>query len=212
MKNIRFVVGITGGSGVGKTTLIRKLNEEFSGRVSTFSLDNYYLPKEHQHVDENGVINFDLPSALDEDRIHMDLTRLLEGETIEHEIYMFNNPDAPRVKTLVEPRELLIIEGLFVMHYPFVREVLDYSVYLSVKPELQLQRRLARDVSERNYSEEDVLYQWHNHVMPSYQNFVKPHKEVSNLVITNNDQFDENIHVLTDVISAKLELNNETKR
>jgi GTPase SAR1 family protein len=63
-ERIKFIVGITGGSGVGKTTLIKKLYHDFAGRVSTFSLDNYYLPKEHQWVDENGVINFDLPTAL----------------------------------------------------------------------------------------------------------------------------------------------------
>lgn len=206
---IKFIVGITGGSGVGKTTLIKKLYHDFAGRVSTFSLDNYYLPKEHQWVDENGVINFDLPTALDQNRIQMDLTRLVEGHSIEQEVYAFNNPDAERHKLIIDPQELLIVEGLFVMHYPFVREVLNYSVYISVKPELQLERRIQRDMSERNYTESDILYQWHNHVIPSYHNFVQPHKEKSDLIITNNDQFDENIHVLTEIISKNLELKNE---
>lgn len=211
MSTIKFIVGITGGSGVGKTTLIKKLYHDFKGRVSTFSLDNYYLPKEHQWVDENGVINFDLPTALDQNRIQMDLTRLVEGHAIEQDIYGFNNPEAGKQKHVIEPKELLIVEGLFVMHYPFVRQFLNYSVYLSVKPELQLERRILRDVSERNYSESDILYQWHNHVIPSYHSFVRPHKEASDLVITNNEQFDDNIHVLTEVISKNLELNNEPK-
>ncbi|MBK6526774.1 MAG: AAA family ATPase [Crocinitomicaceae bacterium] len=210
-ERIKFIVGITGGSGVGKTTLIKKLYHDFSGRVSTFSLDNYYLPKEHQWVDENGVINFDLPTALDQNRIQMDLTRLVEGHPIEQEVYAFNNPDAGKHKLVIEPKELLIVEGLFVMHYPFVKEVLNYSVYLSVKPELQLERRILRDVNERNYTESDILYQWHNHVIPSYHSFVQPHKEKSDLIITNNDRFDENIHVLTDIISKNLELKNEPK-
>jgi len=209
LSKIKFIIGVTGGSGVGKTTLIKKLYQEFKGRVSTFSLDNYYLPKEHQYVDENGVINFDLPTALDQNRIQMDLTRLIEGKTIEQEIYGFNNPGAEKEKIEIEPKELLIVEGLFVMHYPFVRDVLQYSVYLSVKPELQLKRRMVRDVNERNYSEADVLYQWHNHVIPSYQNYVRPFKESSSLIITNNDHFDENIHTLTDVISKNLFLKNE---
>ncbi len=208
---IKFVVGITGGSGVGKTTLIKKLYHDFLGRVSTFSLDNYYLPKEHQWVDENGVINFDLPTALDQNRIQMDLTRLVEGHPIEQEIYGFNNPEAKKDKLEILPKELLIVEGLFVMHYPFVKSVLDYSVYLSVKPELQLERRILRDVNERNYTESDILYQWHNHVIPSYHSFVQPHKETANLIITNNEQFDDNIHVLTEVIASKLNLQNEPK-
>lgn len=209
MSKIKFIIGITGGSGVGKTTLIKKLYEEFKGRVSTFSLDNYYLPKEHQFVDENGVINFDLPTALDQNRIQMDLTRLIEGQVIEQEIYGFNNPGLEKEKINIEPKDLLIVEGLFVMHYPFVRDVLQYSVYLSVKPDLQLKRRMVRDINERNYTEADVLYQWHNHVIPSYQNYVRPFKESSSLIITNNEAFDENIHTLTDVISKNLFLKNE---
>lgn len=211
MCKIKFIIGITGGSGVGKTTLIKKLYHDFAGRVSTFSLDNYYLPKEHQWVDENGVINFDLPTALDQNRIQMDLVRLTEGHAIEQEVYAFNNPGANKHKITIEPKELLIVEGLFVMHYPFVKQVLNYTVYLSVKPELQLERRILRDVNERNYSESDILYQWHNHVIPSYHNFVQPHKEKSDLIITNNDRFDENIHVLTEIISKNLELKNEPK-
>lgn len=210
MRKIKFIVGITGGSGVGKTTLINKLYQEFEGRISTFSLDNYYLPKEHQHVDENGVVNFDLPSALDQNRIQMDLTRLVEGKEIEQKVYGFNNPVLQQEKLTIVPNDLLIVEGLFVMHYPFVREVLDYSVYLSVKPELQLERRLNRDIQERNYSKEDVLYQWHNHVLPSYQNFVRPFKAASSLVITNNECFDENIHTLTEVIAKSLSVKNES--
>ncbi|MBK8928011.1 MAG: hypothetical protein IPM74_19440 [Crocinitomicaceae bacterium] len=100
-QKIKFIVGITGGSGVGKTTLIQKLYHEFQNRVSTFSLDNYYLPKEHQWTDENGVINFDLPTALDQNRIQMDLEYLLEGNVIEHDIYGFNNPEAPKTKRVL---------------------------------------------------------------------------------------------------------------
>lgn len=211
MSTIKFIIGITGGSGVGKTTLIRKLYRDFAGKVSTFSLDNYYLPKDQQQLDQNGIINFDLPTALDQKRIDTDLTHLVQGLPIEQEIYAFNNPAAHKEKIIIEPNELLIVEGLFVMHYPFVRRVLDYAVYLSVEPDLQLQRRIFRDVNERNYSESDIRYQWHNHVIPSYEQFVRPHKNQADLIITNNEAFDDNIHVLTEVIAKNLELKNEPK-
>lgn len=205
MEKVKFIVGITGGSGVGKTTLIDGLNREFEGRVTTFSLDNYYKPKTEQDLDENGVINFDLPSALDLDKMKKDFDALRLGNSIEQSVYQFNNPVNGNQVNLLEPKSLLIVEGLFVMHYDFIKPLLDYSVYLSVDADLQLERRLKRDVQERNYSEEDVRYQWQNHVLPCYESYVKPYKVEADLIITNNERFDENIHILTSVIHQNLD-------
>lgn len=205
MEKVKFIVGITGGSGVGKTTLIDGLNREFEGRVTTFSLDNYYKPKTEQDLDENGVINFDLPSALDLDKMKKDFDALRLGNSIEQSVYQFNNPVNGNQVNLLEPKSLLIVEGLFVMHYDFIKPLLDYSVYLSVDADLQLARRLKRDVQERNYSEEDVRYQWQNHVLPCYESYVKPYKVEADLIITNNERFDENIHILTSVIHQNLD-------
>jgi len=205
VKNIKYIVGITGGSGAGKTTLIDSLRKEFKGNVSTFSLDNYYLSKEEQLIDENGVVNFDLPTALDTEKMKNDFLQLIGGKPIEQSLYRFNNPASKAEKIYIEPEELLIVEGLFVMYYPFISEVLNYSVYLSVDAKLQLERRLQRDVNERNYSENDVIYQWENHVIPSYEQFVLPYKSKADLIITNNASFDENIHILTSVIHQNLD-------
>ena len=203
---VRFIVGITGGSGVGKTTLINLLYKEFQGRVSTFSLDNYYRPKEEQIKDENGVINFDLPTALNDANLKKDLELLVSGQRIEQPVYGFNNPEREKQHLYIDPRELLIVEGLYVMYYPFLREQLDYSVYLTVDRSLQLERLLKRDMEERNYTREDILYQWNNHVIPSYDAHVLPFKKNADLIITNNEQFDENIHILMDKIHEKLDV------
>lgn len=205
MEKVKFIVGITGGSGVGKTTLINGLSDEFSDNVSIFSLDNYYLPKDKQRIDENGVVNFDLPTALDLVQMKNDLEQLLSGASIKQTVYNYNNPASDQETTIISPNELLIIEGLFVMHYDFVRAALNYAVYLSVNSDIQLERRLNRDMKERNYSKEDVLYQWKNHVIPSYDNFVRPYKSEADLIITNNESFDENIHTLTSVIHQNLD-------
>lgn len=205
MEKVKFIVGITGGSGVGKTTLIDGLNREFEGRVTTFSLDNYYKPKVEQAIDENGVINFDLPTALDLLQLKSDFDALRLGNQIKQSVYQFNNPVNNDMVNILEPKSLLIVEGLFVMHYDFIKPLLDYSVYLSVDADRQLERRLKRDIEERNYSEEDVMYQWDNHVLPCYKNFVQPYKEEADLIITNNERFDENIHILTSVIHQNLD-------
>ena len=133
------------------------------------------------------------------------MLQLLENKPIKQKIYTFNNPDKEDEFLLIEPNEILIVEGLFVMHYPFVKERLDYSVYLSVKSELQLERRLKRDMTERNYTRESIIYQWENHVIPAYDQFVRPYKPLADLIITNNEHFDENIHVLTDIIHQNID-------
>jgi len=205
LKNIKLIIGITGGSGVGKTTLINKLYKEFDGKITTLSLDNYYKPKEEQAIDDNGVTNFDLPTALNTKQLEVDLDLLLKNETVKQKIYTFNNPDKADDYLLIEPNEILIVEGLFVMHYPFVKSKLNYSVYLSVDREQQLKRRLKRDMTERNYTEESIIYQWNNHVIPSYDNYVRPYKKESDLIITNDTDFCDNIHVLSKVIHEKID-------
>lgn len=203
---VKFTVGITGGSGVGKTTLIRLIKEEFEEAVTVLNLDNYYLPKDQQKRDENGVINFDLPTALDTDQIKNDLADLRAGKPIIRQEYSFNNPQKESQRLTAKPTAILIVEGLFVMHYDFVRELLDYSVYLSTPQDLQLERRLKRDMEERNYSREDVLYQWNNHVLPSYEQYLLPYKKEVDLVINNTTGFDDNAGVLLRMIRDCTEL------
>ena len=196
MSRPKFIVGITGGSGVGKTTLIKLLYKTFDSKIATLSLDNYYKPKAEQQLDENGIINFDLPGALYLDQLKSDFHKLINNKSIQQKRYGFNNPVISEDLLTIEPKAIILVEGLFVMHYPFLKNQLDYSVYLSVDKKLQLERRLKRDVEERNYDRDEVIYQWNNHVLPAYENFVNPYKNQADLVITNNDDFDQNIDTL----------------
>lgn len=200
----QFVIGITGGSGVGKTTLIKILNRSFNGKITTLSLDNYYKEKEAQRLDKNGVINFDLPTALNVDELESDFLALLNKKSIQQKVYHFNNPDKQEEFQLIEPKQILLVEGLFVMHYAFIRANLDLKVYLSVDKEKQLERRLKRDVEERNYDKNEVLYQWHNHVIPAYESFVNPYKNQSDLIINNDLDFDDNLNELIRVIEGAI--------
>ncbi|MFK8043996.1 MAG: uridine kinase [Crocinitomicaceae bacterium] len=204
MKNKQFVIGITGGSGVGKTTLIDILYKTFKGKITTLSLDNYYKPKELQIKDKNGVINFDLPSALFTQDLKEDLNELFNQKAIKQKVYHFNQPHKVEEYKIIKPKDILIVEGLFVMHYSFIRNKLDYSVYLSVEEEVQMDRRLKRDVQERNYDRDEVLYQWKEHVLPAYKSYIQPYKDVANIIITNNKNFDSNIETLIETIKREL--------
>ncbi|MFD1551521.1 uridine kinase [Putridiphycobacter roseus] len=205
----KFIIGITGGSGVGKTTLIELLRKEFPNKITTFSLDNYYLPIEKQQRDENGIVNFDLPTALDTKRMAADFLKLVEGQDISFSTYNFNNPIGDRSDVSLVSKDILLVEGLFVMCYPFLKQRLDYAVYLKMDPDLQFERRLKRDLQERNYSKEDIIYQWKHHVLPAYNNYVLPYIDEVDLIITNNQSFDENINVLIDKIRNVLSVISE---
>lgn len=191
------IIGICGGSGSGKTTLLKRLANAFSDKnPSIFSMDNYYLPIEQQQKDHSGIVNFDLPTALDERRLTEDLRTLANGQSIEVKEYHFNAPPDKNVLITLNPSELIIVEGLFLFHYKGVRELLDYSVFVDVDPTIQLDRRLYRDQETRGYSREDIIYQWNNHVLPCFENYLYPYKKDADFVFRNDQNADEDFAVL----------------
>lgn len=197
MQKNRFVVGICGGSGSGKTTLLRRLSETFEGiSPSVFSMDNYYFPIDMQQKDKNGIVNFDLPTALDEQRLTRDLHALVSGEPIEVKEYFFNAPPDKNVLITIHPSEIIIVEGLFLFHYQGVKDVLDYSVFVDVDHGIQLDRRIYRDQETRGYKRSDILYQWENHVLPCYEQFIEPYKPTADFIFRNDQRADEDFERL----------------
>lgn len=186
------IIGICGGSGSGKTTLLRRLCEELKQhRPSVFSMDNYYLPIEQQQRDENGEVNFDLPTALDRPKLFQDLQQLVNGSSIEVREYHFNAPPDRMTLLTIEPSEIIIVEGLFLFHYEEIREMLDFSIFMEVDPDIQLDRRLYRDQDTRGYSREAILYQWKNHVLPCYKQFLQPYEHEADFRFHNDTRADE---------------------
>lgn len=191
MHSDALIIGICGGSGSGKTTLINNIiRETDKNDLCLISLDNYYHPRIKQTKDNNGKYNFDLPEALDEQRIVADLQKLMRGETVVVKEYNFNTTSSEKFIEL-KPAPVFLVEGLFVLHYPLLRNLLTHKIFIDVHPDIQLKRRLRRDVMERGYPEKDVLYQWENHVVPSFKRYLEPYKEEADLIITNNENFEK---------------------
>ena len=120
-----------------------------------------------------------------------DLRRLISGEEIVVKEYHFNAPPDKNVLVTIQPSKLIIVEGLFLFHYPEVRSLIDYSVFIKVDPEVQLDRRLYRDQETRGYSREEILYQWENHVKPCYENYLLPYEKDANFRFRNDKNADE---------------------
>lgn len=199
------VIGICGGSGSGKTTLLRRLAQKYNSlKPSVFSLDNYYKPKPEQTIDENGVINFDLPTALDRGRLIADLKALLSGNTIEVVEYQFNVSNKHALLT-IEPSELVIVEGLFVFEYPEVFDYLDFKIFVDVDPAIQLDRRIYRDQESRGYSRDAILYQWEHHVIPCYEKYLAPHETKADFIYHNDSRSERDFLRLTNLLEGQFE-------
>lgn len=191
------LIGITGASGSGKTYFLRKLVEGFDdSQICIISQDNYYKPREEQVLDSQGVRNFDLPQSIKHQELANDLQQLLRGETVSLQEYTFNNEKAAAQTLIFKPAPIILVEGLFVFHYPEVAQLLDLKIFLHTKENISLIRRIKRDQIERNYPLDDVLYRYENHVMPTFERHIKPLMDESDIVINNHTDFSRALPVL----------------
>lgn len=192
-----YVIGIAGGSASGKTSVINDLkNRCEDGDIAVISQDNYYFDRHLQERDARGEVNFDLPGAIDRRALEWDVQTLVEGRKVVRKEYTFNNPDVEPDTITVHPASVIIVEGLFVFHFGEVARFFDLKVYIDARDEVKLQRRLKRDARERGYPESDVLYRWENHVMPSFREFLMPHRDYCDVVIVNNERYTKGLSVL----------------
>lgn len=201
------IIGIAGGSGSGKTFFLNSFLHHFKNdEVTLLSQDDYYIPAGEMTQEENKLYNFDLPSTIDAEQFLIDIKKLIKGEVVYKKEYNFNNPLAV-VKILeIKPAPIIIVEGLFILHFKEIAELLNQRIFIEAHEDVALQRRIRRDGMERGYPEEDVLYKWHNHVMPAYKEFLLPYKEECHKVIINNDDTPDDIIRITEEITAELKL------
>lgn len=205
MNNKPFIIGIAGGSGSGKTFFLNSFLHHFKNdEVTLVSQDDYYFPAGEMTQEENKLYNFDLPSTIDDQQFLLDIKKLIKGEVIYKKEYNFNNPLAVTKILEISPAPIIIVEGLFILHFKEIAALLDHRIFVEAEDEVALQRRIKRDGMERGYPEDDVLYKWHNHVVPAYKEFLLPYKEVCDTIVVNNNDTPDDIIRITEEISADL--------
>jgi uridine kinase len=201
-----FIIGIAGGSGSGKTFFLNCFLQHFTpDEVCLVSQDDYYhRVAQGMTAEENKLYNFDLPETIDDKQFVADINQLIAGETIYKKEYTFNNPNVVPKVLEITPAPILIVEGLFIFHFKEIAEKLDLRIFIEADEEVALGRRLKRDLQERGYSHDDVMYKWINHVVPAYKEFLLPYRDACHQIVINNTRFADEIVAVTEMISQEL--------
>lgn len=200
-----FLVGITGGSGSGKSYFLKRLISYFApDQICLVAQDNYYRPREVQPVDEKGIVNFDLPESIDSTRLHRDLLELRAGRSVHIQEYTFNNPNLPARTLEFRPAPVLLVEGILVLHYPEIRSLFDLTLFIEARESVKLRRRIMRDEVERGYDLQDVLYRYDKHVSPIYERYIAPLRHEVDLVVPNNDRIDTALDIIAGWLKARI--------
>ena len=156
-----YIIGISGGSGSGKTTFINALRAQFTEQeLCIISQDNYYLPIEKQEMDLEGFHNFDLPKSFDHQAFIDDIQKLVSGKTITIPEYIFNDESITPGLITYRPAPIIIAEGIFLFYEEMIRNLTNLKIFIDAKDDLKLIRRIRRDQNERNQTVEQVLYRY----------------------------------------------------
>jgi uridine kinase len=192
-----YLVGVSGGSASGKTRFLKALSEHFAyADVCIVSQDNYYKPALEHAKDDNGYINYDLPQCIDIERFYADIQALRMGNEIHVQEYRFQHNEQFGRTLSISPAPIIITEGLFIFYEAKIRKLFDLKIFIDAHPQTQFERRLKRDTQERNIPADFVKYQWDNHVMPAYIEYLLPYKEQADMIINNNYNFDNSLQVI----------------
>ena len=182
MNNI-LVIGIAGGTGSGKTTLMNNLIHQFSQDVTILSHDNYYKRHDDLTYEERCQLNYDEPAALETDLMAVHLDKLRNGEAIDCPVYSFAEHNRTDETIRLVPKKVIIVEGILIFENQPLRDLMDVRIFVDTDSDVRLCRRIARDVRERGRSLESVLSQYQDTVKPMHEMYVEPSKKYAHIIV-----------------------------
>ena len=183
MDNNILVIGIAGGTGSGKTTLMKNLIEEFQSDVTILSHDNYYKRHDDLTYEERCKLNYDEPAALETDLMAYHLDQLRHGQAIDCPVYDFTQHNRSDETIRIEPKKVIIVEGILIFENQPLRDLMDIRVFVDTDADVRLCRRIKRDVNKRGRSLESVLTQYQETVKPMHELYVEPSKKYANIIV-----------------------------
>ncbi|GIZ16100.1 uridine kinase [Capnocytophaga catalasegens] len=199
------IIGIAGGTGCGKTTVVNKIISELAAsEVNVISQDSYYKDLSHLSYQERTQTNFDHPKSLDFDLLKQHLIDLKEGKSIEQPVYSFVEHNRTKETTLVHPCKVLIVEGILIFTHPDIRDLFDIKIYVHADSDERLIRRIKRDTTERGRDITEVLERYQKTLKPMHQQFIEPTKEFADIIIPNNRRNAVAINIVKTIIRNRI--------
>src|SRR5690606_16963621 len=178
------IIGIAGGTGSGKTTVVKQIMDELKNEeVDVISQDSYYQDTTHLSYEERVKINFDHPKSIDFELLVAHLKELKAGKTIEEPVYSFIEHNRTNETRTIHPRKVIIVEGILILTHPEVRSMFDIKIYVHADSDERLIRRLKRDINERARDLDEVLWRYQTTLKPMHQQFIEPTKEFADIII-----------------------------
>lgn len=192
------IVGVAGGTGSGKSTLVRRIMEALAGRsISVIRQDNYYKDRTGIPLAERATINYDHPDALDNELLVDHLSALRQGQPVEVPVYDFTIHNRKKDTISVKPTDVIIVEGILVLECPALRRLLDLKLFVDTDPDIRFIRRLTRDMAERGRTMESVIDQYVATVRPMHLEFVEPSKRYADVIIPEGGMNEAAISMIT---------------
>jgi len=199
------IIGIAGGTGSGKTTVVNKICEQFSkDEVAVLSHDSYYFDNSHLSLEERRKKNFDHPDSIEFDLMIEHVKKLRSGIAIEEPVYSFISCTREKETKRVEPRQVLIVEGILCLTNKALRDLMDIKVFVDCDSDIRLTRVIQRDMLERGRDVEQVLVRYKKTVRPSHLQFIEPTKRYADIIVPQGGKNKIAIQILTNHILQTL--------
>ncbi|MCD8313755.1 MAG: uridine kinase [Bacteroidales bacterium] len=199
------IIGIAGGSGSGKTTVVKAIVDQLKDRVVVIPQDSYYKDSSHLSPEEKKEMNFDHPDSIDFDLLNEHLHLLREGKTIQQPVYSYITCSRSKTETItVRPAEVIIIEGILIFTCEKLRDQMDIKVFVDADDDSRLMRIMKRDITERGKTVEDVIERYSKTVKPMYHQFIEPSKRYADVIVPQGGHNKVAIEVMIAIIEKSL--------
>jgi len=199
------IIGIAGGTGSGKTTVVQQIIEELPpDEVCVISQDSYYKDTSDMSYDERILINFDHPKAIDFDLLVAHLKSLRKGNSVLQPVYSFVEHNRTGETVVTEPKKVIIVEGILILTHPEIREMFDVKLFVHADSDERLIRRLKRDIAERGRDLSEVLNRYQTNLKPMHDQFIEPTKEFADIIIPTNRYNSVAVELIRNIIHQKI--------